>query len=142
LIDGKLYVFGGVHRTGSGQSAFHSFYECNLNLESSKEDLFKWKKIQVEAPKNRDSHSCVSFLEQLLIFGGSCNDKSFNDLYKYNITAKMWQKLDPIFDEGHLPSPREGHIAVMIEDDKMLVHGGINEKCEVFDDAFILVGLH
>ncbi len=30
----------------------------------------------------------------------------------------------------------------MIEDDKMLVHGGINEKCEVFDDAFILVGLH
>ena len=96
----------------------------------------------MEAPKNRDSHSCVSFLEQLLIFGGSCNDKSFNDLYKYNITAKMWQKLDPIFDEGHLPSPREGHIAVMIEDDKMLVHGGINEKCEVFDDAFILVGLH
>lgn len=55
----------------------------------------------MEAPKNRDSHSCVSFLEQLLIFGGSCNDKSFNDLYKYNITAKMWQKLDPIFDEGH-----------------------------------------
>lgn len=23
-----------------------------------------------------------------------------------------------------------------------MVHGGINEKCEVFDDAYILVGLH
>jgi len=30
----------------------------------------------------------------------------------------------------------------MVEDDKMLVHGGINEKYKVFDDAFILVGLH
>lgn len=78
-----------------------------------------------------------------MIFGGSCNYKSFNDLYKYNITAKIWTKLEPIADLGHTPCPREGHVALLVgEGDKMLVHGGINEEQECFDDAYILVGLH
>ena len=110
-----------MHRSGSGQQAFHSFYECSLKLDSFKEDLFKWKKIQVEAPRNRDSHSCVCFLDHILIFGGSCNARSFNDLYKYSLKAKMWTRLEPIYDDGHLPSPREGHVAIMIDADKMFI---------------------
>lgn len=33
-------------------------------------------------------------------------------------------------------------MATLIEGDKMLLHGGINEKEQCFSDAFILVGLH
>lgn len=55
----------------------------------------------------------------------------------------MWTKLEPICDDPKdMPCPREGHIAVLIESDKMIVHGGINSEQECFDDAFVLVGLH
>ena len=61
IDDSRLFIFGGVHRTGSGQSPFHSFYECTIRLDSSnQQDLFRWKKIQVESPKTRDSHSMVN----------------------------------------------------------------------------------
>lgn len=67
----------------------------------------------------------------------------FNDLFKYNVTDKIWTKLEPIADPGNHPTPREGHIALLIsEGDKMLIHGGINDLNKCFDDAYILVGLH
>ena len=103
-----------------------------MKLETSKEDLYKWKRLLGEAPASRDSHTCVSFLDQLLIFGGSINSKSNNDIYKFNITTKIWTKLEPIADPGCLPAPREGHKAVLIEGDKMLIHGGIDENQNCF----------
>jgi N-acetylneuraminic acid mutarotase len=135
-----MYIFGGAYRKGNG-SNFHSFHECQLKLDNNKDDLFKWRRIQGEAPKLRDSHSCISFHDHLLIFGGGSNNECFNDLYKFSITNKIWTKLESISDNG-CPSPREGHVAVLVEGDKMLVHGGINENQVCFNDAYILVGLH
>jgi len=63
-------------------------------------------------------------------------------LYKFSITNKIWTKLESISDYGCVPSPREGHVALLVEGDKMLVHGGINESQVCFNDAYILVGLH
>lgn len=55
----------------------------------------------------------------------------------------MWTKLETINEEAEdVPCPREGHVAVMIQTDKMLIHGGINQNQRCFDDAFILSGLH
>lgn len=79
----------------------------------------------------------------MLIFGGRCDDGSNNDLYKFSATQKMWTKLEPIVEsESDMPCPREGHVALLVDGDKMLVHGGINESNQCFDDAYILVGLH
>jgi leucine-zipper-like transcriptional regulator 1 len=63
IIDNKLFIFGGAYRKGNGASPFHSFYECSLKIDAQRDDLFKWKRIMGEAPKTRDSHSCVSFLD-------------------------------------------------------------------------------
>lgn len=142
LIKNNLYVFGGAYQKNSGGSAYYSFYECELKLDSSKDDLFRWKRITGEAPQTRDSHTAISFLDQLLIFGGSNSNKCFNDLYKYCVKSKIWTKLEPLADEGHQPSQREGHVAVLVEGDKMLIHGGINDDTKCFDDAYILIGLH
>ena len=55
----------------------------------------------------------------------------------------MWTKLEPIVENPtDQPSPREGHVAILIDGDKMLVHGGINESNKCFNDAYILLGLH
>ena len=50
--------------------------------------------------------------------------------------------MEPIYDQGNLPDKREGHIAVMFDKNKMLVHGGINEQTVCYDDAYVLLGLH
>lgn len=63
IIDNKLYLFGGAKGKGNGATTFHSFYDCSLNIDSNKDDLFKWKRILGEAPKPRDSHTSVSFLD-------------------------------------------------------------------------------
>ena len=150
LFDNKLLIYGGCHRSGSGQSPFHSFYECTLQLDACHgEDLFRWRKVQVESPKSRDSHSCVALRdEQMLVFGGRCDSTrtdsvSNNDLYKYSLAQKVWTKLEPLAGRADdLPSPREGHAALLFDGDKMLVHGGIDESMRCFDDAFVLLGLH
>jgi len=38
------------------------------------------------------------------------------------------------------PQPREAHICQVIGD-LMIVHGGLNQKEESFDDTWVLVGL-
>lgn len=79
----------------------------------------------------------------MLIFGGRCDNGSNNDLYKFSLAAKMWTKLEPIVETpSDMPKPREGHVALLIDGDKMLVHGGINESNKCFNDAYILLGLH
>jgi len=50
--------------------------------------------------------------------------------------------LEPIYDPGNLPDKREGHVACLVNGNKMFVHGGINENQECFNDAYVLLGLH
>lgn len=59
----------------------------------------------------------------MIMFGGSCGTKSFNDLYRFDLKTQKWCKLEPI---GDLPAPREGHIAKLLGKDKMVVHGGVD----------------
>ena len=59
----------------------------------------------------------------MIMFGGSANTCSFNDLYKFDMRNQKWHKLEPL---GDIPSPREGHIAVLLGRDKMVVHGGLD----------------
>lgn len=72
------------------------------------------------------------------MFGGSGGYHSFNDLYRFQLDIKKWTKLEPT---GHLPKPREGHIAKIIGDDKMIIHGGVDQSEKSFDNTYILVGI-
>jgi len=71
------------------------------------------------------------------MFGGcgSGKDRSFNDVNKYDLEKKQWQKLETF---GQTPAPREAHIAQVICDNKMVIHGGINSDSKSFDDTWVL----
>jgi N-acetylneuraminic acid mutarotase len=73
----------------------------------------------------------------MIMFGGngSGRDKSFNDVHKYDLHKKTWQKLEAF---GQTPAAREAHIAQVICDDKMIVHGGISSEGTSFDDTWVL----
>ncbi len=74
----------------------------------------------------------------MIIFGGSGGDKSFNDLYKFDLINQKWSKLEAT---GDIPKPREGHVSKIIGKDRMLVHGGVDQTETSFDDTYILVGI-
>ena len=71
------------------------------------------------------------------MFGGcgSGKDRSFNDVHKYDLDRRQWQKLEAF---GQTPAPREAHIAQVISDNKMVIHGGINSDSKSFDDTWVL----
>lgn len=73
------------------------------------------------------------------MFGGSGGERSFNDLFRFEMEKKKWTKLEPC---GEMPNPREGHIAKVIGKDRMLVHGGVDQNEVSYDDTYILVGVN
>lgn len=72
------------------------------------------------------------------MFGGSGGSCSFNDLYKFDMRNQKWHKLEPY---GDLPAPREGHIARLLGNDKMVVHGGVDQSETSFSDTYVLTGI-
>jgi N-acetylneuraminic acid mutarotase len=75
----------------------------------------------------------------MIMFGGSGGNYSFNDLYKFDMRSQKWTKLEPL---GELPSPREGHTAKVIGQDKMMVHGGVDQSEKIFNDTYVLTGIN
>ena len=75
------------------------------------------------------------------MFGGSGTSKetSFGDINKFNFRTKLWTRLEAL---GKPPPSREAHIAQVLGNDKMFIHGGINLEEVSFDDSWILVGIN
>ena len=86
--------------------------------------LYLWDKIKAEAPRARDSHTCVSFQDCLIMFGGcgTGRDASFGDLNKYCTKNKAWTRLEVY---GESPPAREAHVCQVIGD-LLVIHGGLN----------------
>ena len=79
--------------------------------------------------------------ESLIMFGGCSKGKnySFGDINKFDIKKKIWTQLEAL---GEQPPAREAHIAQLIGNDKMMIHGGIDYDENEYSDTWILVGLH
>lgn len=59
MSNNEMYVFGGLV-SGSKGGNLQSFYKCSLNFnQHSPSSLFYWEKIRADAPRPRDSHSCI-----------------------------------------------------------------------------------
>jgi hypothetical protein len=107
-----MFVFGGANNPSRGGN-FQSFYSCAFDFFNSKAEpnapLYRWEKIKSEAPKARDSHSCVAFDKCLIMFGGSATgrDDSFGEIQRFCLLKKEWAKLSV---DGVCPRPREAHI--------------------------------
>lgn len=142
-----MFIFGGLNSPSKGGN-LQTLYSCSLSLAPSFQPefefskltpLYTWDKIKAEAPKARDSHTCVAFQDSLILFGGcgTGRDQSFGDLNKFCIKNKCWTKLE-VFGES--PPAREAHICQVIGD-LLIVHGGLNQEEDSFDDMWVLVGL-
>jgi hypothetical protein len=84
---------------------------------------FVWKEYYAKksGPAERRGHSSTQVDTYLVIFGGCLMDtKCFNDLHFFDMNSNKWSK---IAAKGNIPSPRQGHSAVMYGS-TMWVYGG------------------
>jgi len=68
MIGSEMFIFGGLNSPNKGGN-LQTFYQCSLALNPAQgidgllptPPLYKWDKIKAEAPRARDSHTCVPF---------------------------------------------------------------------------------
>ncbi|KAL4445134.1 hypothetical protein ABPG74_018862 [Tetrahymena malaccensis] len=87
-----------------------------------------WIKLQAEGdiPCPRTGHCACSFKNECMyIFGGYSDEKALNDMYKYNIISKIWEKIDYQNSISEIPSGRaSAQLCAYSEMGKIYLFGG------------------
>ena len=117
LVDGKLYVWGGMNRAGSPIGGIYS-------LESGQWQSFP----SMNAPSRLGGHTAVAVDGGILVWGGFEGPDVFNrELTNkgafFDFSEKKWQTMS----SHNAPSARSGHVAVSTGS-KMVVFSGDPER--------------
>lgn len=119
----KLVVFGGVKKNR---------WKNNISVLDTR--CWSWKVLKVTGliPQARSDHTFTLVSRHLdknrnllVLFGGKNGTKSFNSVHVLDTTNdNNWSWFHPTVS-GILPSPRSGHSATLLEDNKtILIYGG------------------
>ncbi|ETV70104.1 hypothetical protein, variant 1 [Aphanomyces astaci] len=124
--ENHMYIFGGYD--GRDGNYFNDLFYFNF-------DTRRWSEIpsssSVVRPESRTDHIMVLHDANIYIFGGYNGSSRFNNMYRYEIPAKSWRKVDAV---GSLPSGRFGHTGAVHESShRLIVFGGWDGR-DTLDD--------
>ncbi|KAI9781359.1 MAG: Negative regulator of mitotic exit [Peltula sp. TS41687] len=128
IVGSKLYIFG-------GQVEGYFFNDLvAFDLNTLQVPGNQWEFLipnsadggppPGQIPLARTNHTMVTYADKLFLFGGTDGTQWFNDVWTYDPRTNKWTQLDSI---GHIPLPREGHAAALV-DDVMYILGGRTEE--------------
>ena len=145
--DNLAYLYGGVSAPSP------KFYDDMWSFNFDGSDLFKpenkkqiiidnlWTEINQKgnSPGKIKAYSMEFSNPYLYLFGGINNKKiSNNNLFRFNLLTNTWEKLNT---QGAPPSPRCYHEMALINNENMVVFGGIkgsiNEIELINNDVYI-----
>ncbi|KAI0785082.1 galactose oxidase [Abortiporus biennis] len=116
-IGTSLYLFGGQ----DGNNFFNDAWRFELHTLKT---FPRWQpikpRLQSPLPERRTNHTCISYDNGIIIFGGTDHKYHYNDTWHFDPDDATWSKLDCV---GYLMSPREGHAAAQSKG-FMYVFGG------------------
>ena len=125
IIDNSLYLLGGCNENSKVSPAVFA-----APLDTLSRHQLKWNTHQ-DTPCF-SSAPVVVHGTQLLVVGGSKKTKNgymrYSDVYKI---SHSWEAI------GHIPSARSLSAAVSTADNRVIVIGGLNDKGEVTNTAWI-----
>jgi len=129
-IGRRLFVFGGGKWSGGKWKAKFNDLYC-LDTED-----MKWYRPEVsgQIPSGRTYHTATDVGLKLFVFGGGSNHGFLNDLFCLDTEMMVWARLRV---DGSPPVPRDAHVATVLDDTKILIHGG-NDGFRALDDLHIL----
>ena len=139
ISENKIYIYGGTdmninHCKGDN---FQALWKFNI-IEKT------WEKSNLE-PKLQDGpprgHSSIFFEDKLYIFGGVTLFKKFqNSMHIININKNRIETLDynnEDFKKGCIPESMAFHSAVLIDDKRILIHGGLDKNYNAINSIYI-----
>lgn len=130
--DELIYMFGGMNN----DTLFDDLWVLDLkkmtwNRQTSSDEV---------KPSARAAHGGVCINNNLYIFGGmDAHGNVLDDLWKYDILTNKWTQLD-VF--GYKPPARLDFayckVSLNESDAFFLVHGGMDNQGNIFDDCFLI----
>ncbi|KAI0255151.1 hypothetical protein BJV78DRAFT_1181795 [Lactifluus subvellereus] len=134
-INGKVYIIGGEAADGSG-NAFSTHYVFIPSIPT-------FIQLPTEnAPPGLIGHAAIILFDgRLLVFGGISQGQlvSFGIIWVLDTgqTNPTWTQA--VIDESNLPSPRTSFAVVLLDDGRILIHGGTDTAyLSNFADGWIL----
>ncbi|KAG9151567.1 hypothetical protein Leryth_021892, partial [Lithospermum erythrorhizon] len=130
LVGKRLFIFGGCGKSEDGEIYYDNLYILNT-------ETCVWKRVTPSGtpPTKRDSHTCSSFKNRIIVIGGedSC-DFYLSDIHILDTDALIWCKLNTT---GQLLPPRAGHTTVSFGKN-LFVFGGFSDEQNLYDDVYVL----
>lgn len=130
LIGKRLFIFGGCGNIDGAEIFYDDVYVLNT-------ETFMWKHIVPSGipPSKRESHSCSSWNNKIIIIGGQDTSSFYqSDVHILDTDTLTWCKLNTT---GQILPPRAGHTTISLGRN-LLVFGGFADNQSLFDDVYVL----
>ena len=131
-----IYVYGGtdLNINNAKNKDFQCLWEYNLENKY-------WNKRELKNSNANGSprgHSSILHNNKLYIFGGILLFKKFqNSLFTIDLTNYEIQDTEYKKNESSaVPKPTAFHGALKIDDEKFIIHGGLNQNYNVINDCY------
>lgn len=126
--NGCLYVFGGELATTDYYHHYKDVWKFDIARQVWQE--LKFDKIGTQ-PSSRSGHSAIVWKHYMIIFGGFYEaarevPRWFNDVCVLNLKTEQWLDV-PYSKLGARPEPRSACNIGLLEDDRVVVHGGFSK---------------
>ena len=132
-----IYVYGGtdLNINNAKNKDFQCLWEYNLENKY-------WNKRELKNSNANGSprgHSSILHNNKLYIFGGILLFKKFqNSLFTIDLTNYEIQDTEYKKNESSaVPKPTAFHGALKIDDEKFIIHGGLNQNYNVINDCYL-----
>ena len=132
-----IYIYGGtdLNISNSKKDEFQSLWEYNLESKY-------WNKRELKNCNPNGSprgHSSILCNNKLYIFGGILLFKKFqNNLFTIDLEKYEIENIDYSKNESSaIPKPVAFHSAVKIDEEKFIIHGGLNQNYNPINDCYL-----
>ncbi|KAK6925131.1 Kelch repeat type 1 [Dillenia turbinata] len=132
LVGKRLFIFGGCGKSANSSDEVYYNDLYILNTET-----FVWKRAITSGipPSPRDSHTCSSWRNKLIVIGGEDQyDYYLSDVHVLDADALVWEELKT---SGQTLPPRAGHSTVALGR-HLFVFGGFTDAQNLYDDLHML----
>lgn len=132
LVGRRLFVFGGCGKSSdiNDEIYYNDLYVLNT-------ETYVWKRAATigNPPSARDSHSCSSWKNKIVVVGGEDgHDYYLSDVHILDTDTFVWKELNT---SGQLLTPRAGHVTVSLGRN-LYVFGGFTDAQNLYDDLYVL----
>ncbi|XP_054822682.1 tip elongation aberrant protein 1-like [Prosopis cineraria] len=131
LVGKRLFIFGGCGKSTEDNEVYYNDLYI-LNTET-----FVWKCAATSGtpPSPRDSHSCSSWKNKIIVIGGEDrHDYYLSDVHILDADTLIWRELNT---SGQLLPPRAGHSTVSFGKN-LFVFGGFTDSQSLYNDLYML----